>query len=106
MILAHKAQEPELLLKQDKQKLIHKGFLYDGHNFQIDDHSLLLISGRALKLTRKQLAGIPLPNVEWRTTGNTFVEFTGEEFLAFAEAAEQYYESILRSIWEVKDRRV
>lgn len=71
--------------------------------FQVDPTSLGLIAGKALKLTRKQIANQPLPIVEWRTTDNQIALFTGEEFLLFADAAEEYAESIYKRVWGKKD---
>lgn len=82
---------------------IAEGFAYGGNVFQIDDRSLVLISGRSAKILAKQgTAGVP--PIVWRDMDNKLVEFTPESFLAFASAVDEYIESLYRQAWVMKDR--
>ena len=78
-----------------------KNFFYSpkGVAFQVDSVSLTLIAGRALKITRQQLNGESVSHQTWRAVDNSFVTFTAEEFLAFAEAADEYVEQVFQQSW-------
>ena len=82
-----------------------KNFYYSPKEavFQADPVSLTLIACRALKITRCQLNGKSVSDQVWRTTTNTFVVFTPEEFLAFAEAADEYAEQVFQQSWAELD---
>lgn len=69
--------------------------------FQCRPEDMTLIAGKVLTLTRKQIAGAPLPEVYWRCSLNNMVHFTGEEFLSFAEAAEQFVEATYMNSWGI-----
>lgn len=104
MIISHNPDDASERWQQYQSRLL-SGFYFSPKVtfFQVDQKSLGLIAGKALKLTRKQIANEPLPSVEWRTTDNQVVEFTGEEFLSFADAAEEYAESVYKQVWAKKD---
>ena len=104
LIISHNPDDASERWQQYQSRLL-SGFYFSPKVtfFQVDQKSLGLIAGKALKLTRKQIANEPLPSVEWRTTDNQVVEFTGEEFLSFADAAEEYAESVYKQVWAKKD---
>lgn len=68
--------------------------------FQCDPISITLIAGRALKLTRMQIANNTMPDVRWRTTDNQFCIFTGAEFIDFAEECDAYVEQVYAQSWQ------
>ena len=98
MLLKHNSPRRVPMIKEQRASaLLH--FSYGGHEFQVDPSSLTFIAGRALKITRQQLNNGPVTNQTWRTVDNSFVTFTAEEFLAFAEAADEYVEQVFQQSW-------
>ena len=98
MLLTHKSPRRVQAIKAHRNiALLH--FPYNGCEFQVDPSSLTLIAGRALKITRQQLNGEPVSDQTWRAVDNSFVTFTAEEFLAFAEAADEYVEQVFQQSW-------
>ncbi len=104
MLLKHKSPRRIPWIKEQKiLALFNYYYAPKQKTFQCDPTSMTLIAGRALKLTRWQLQGIEIPLQEWRTTDNVMVQFTPEEFLAFAEAADAYVEQVYRDSWAEMD---
>ena len=98
MLLKHNSPRRIPLIKEKREQKLQQ-FEYNGCEFQVDPSSLTLIAGRALKITRQQLNNEPVTNQTWRTVDNSFVTFTAEEFLAFAEAADEYVEQVFQQSW-------
>ena len=100
MLLKHNSPRRIPFIKERRGHAL-LNFYYAPKNatFQCDPTSMTLIAGRALKLTRWQLEGIEIPCQEWRSTNNSVIQFTGEEFLTFAEAADAYVEQVFRESW-------
>ena len=101
MLLKHNSPRRIPLIKEKRETAL-RNFYYapKKSNFQVDERSLTLIAGRALKLTRWQLEGAAIPIQEWRSVENQMVQFTAEEFLGFAEAADTYVEQVFRASWQ------
>jgi hypothetical protein len=92
-------QKSNVVHKKRDEQLRQFFYLPKEAVFQCDPTSMTLIAGRALKLTRWQLEGQPPTNQWWRTSDNNAVQFTCEEFLAFAEAADAYVEQVYVQSW-------
>lgn len=98
MLLTHKSPRRVQDIKASRKVLLLH-FPYNGCEFQVDSSSLTLIAGRALKITRQQFNDEAVSDQIWRAVDNSFVTFTAEEFLVFAEAADEYVEQVFQQSW-------
>ena len=104
MLLKHKSPRRIPLVKEQRANdLLNFHYVPKNATFQCDPTSMTLIAGRALKITRCQLNNELVENQVWRTTDNLFVTFTPNEFLNFAEAADEYVEQVYNQSWQQID---
>ena len=102
MLLKHKSPRRIEYIKEQRNGALNN-FEHMNSTFQCDPVSMILIAGRALKITRQQLNNEPIKNQVWRTADNLFVTFTPNEFLEFAEAADAYVEQVYSQSWQQID---
>ena len=105
MQISH-SRPAEVSLKLKKQQriiAIDAGFDYevDGviHSFQTEPAARSNVTGRAAKRTAKRSLGQPVPDFQWRNTANVMVNFTGEQFLEFAIAMDEFVEQQYQNSW-------
>lgn len=96
MRIHHRALDRRAKAHELRDQKLATGFVWRGARFQADSQSRAAISARAL---RAQRSGEP---VEWRTVENEAYPFSGEEFLAFADAVDAYAEEVMKRTWELK----
>lgn len=83
-------------LRQDE---IEAGFTWGGDEFQTRAQDLTLIVGRVAKILASKALNETLSNFEWRCADDTFHNFTPEEFLKFAIAADEFVEQKYLDSW-------
>lgn len=93
MIIKHQTPNSKERLVEIRNNKLGQGLSYEGHLFQVDLDSHTAILNKA---ARVQLSPV---NVLWRDSNNNMVEFTTEEFIAFAVAVDDYVQSVLQEQW-------
>lgn len=79
--------------KVPRWKILQDGYLYKGKRFNVDAESIAYINGKVTKL----LWDTSTTSVTWKYTGGGTMEFTREEFIAFAIEVSDYIESLVLS---------
>ena len=97
MRIHHRALDRRAKAHELRDQKLATGFTWRGARFQADNQSRAAISARAMRVQR---TGETV--VEWRTVENEAYPFSGEEFLAFADAVDAYAEEVMKRTWELK----
>jgi len=103
MIISHNTPNRAERANEIRDRKIAQGFTWNGDTFQIDHMSMGLITGRATKIMSVNSRGGNYPNFHWRAMDDSLVEFTPDGFLTFAEAVDDYVESLYQEAWQLKD---
>lgn len=77
--------------KIPRWKVLQKGYLYRDKYFNVDAESIAYINAKVTKL----LLDTSITSVTWKYTGGGTMEFTREEFIAFAIEVSDYIESLV-----------
>lgn len=96
MLIQHSAVDRRAKANELRDAKFTAGYSWKGAVFQIDSASRGAIAARALKAYRN-----PEP-VTWRTIANEEYPFSAEDFLAFADAVDDYAESLVKECWALK----
>lgn len=86
--------------KQSRAAAIAAGFEWQGNVFQTRSADLSLIAGRATKVAAQKALGELVPDFQWRAQDDTMVTFTGDDFLRFAIAVDEFVEQEYQKSWE------
>lgn len=97
MRIHHRAVDRRTRAHELRDEKLASGFSWRGARFQVDAGSRLAIAARAMRVQRTGEAV-----VEWRTVENEAYPFSGEDFLAFADAADGFAEQVMKESWALK----
>lgn len=100
MLIRHKSPNRSSRVQTDRADKIAAGFLWNGILFQTRENDLSLIAGRATKIAAKKALNEPVADFYWRAADNTDHLFTGDEFLRFAVAVDEFVESKYIESWQ------
>ena len=103
MNISHKSPERSQRKAVFRELKVSAGFIFNvaglDHSFQTDQLARANVTGRASKVTAKRSLGQVVPDFQWRSTANIMVDFTGEQFLEFAIAMDEFVELQYQDIW-------
>lgn len=97
MRIHHRTLDRRAKAHELRDEKLATGFTWRGARFQVDAGSRLAIAARAMRVQR---TGETV--VEWRTVENEAYPFSGEDFLAFADAADEFAERVMVETWALK----